>query len=572
MSGRYLIRLGVKAAVESEDPHLPLRRTFARGTVCLWSDEDGIDIDSRGYIVGHLFEKGKPGCRVTRLGKQAREDIIQSSGRALLERYWGGYVAILASPPDQEISILRDPSGALPCLTLHSGEQIIVASDIQLAASLSTRPIQIDYLELARFISGTDQLGRRTCLAAVDEILPGEQLHFLEGRVAAKALWSPWSFTDPLGDGPDLLASLQACLMDCTSSWASCFEHIVLGVSGGLDSSIVAVGVSKVCPDLRCFTMIGPDPDGDESAHARVLTDFLGRPLQRVNYDIDCIDIERPVLPHLPWPVGSLFLQGIEQAHQELVERSPVDAYFAGNGGDGVLCNLSSASPLADRFQAEKFSRGFMRTLRDICDLTGADALTVLRLASRRLTRRRDGFVPHRDILGLTPTIVERLGPAVSHHPWLSDVPKRFPGKWAHVAMITRSHRSIEFHPRTEPPQIAPLLSQPIVELCLAIPTWLWVAGGRDRSMARGAMEDILPRALLKRTGKGGPDGFMHLIYRTRRSEIRSFLRDGLLVANGLLDPSFLDQPFDLSANGRGRVRRMLAFVAAESWARAWSR
>src|SRR3546814_984119 len=86
---------------------------------------------------------------------------------------------------------------------------------------------------------------------------------------------------------------------------------------------------------------------------------------------------------------------------------------------------------------------------------------------------------------------------------WSSDVcasDLTLPGKAAHVAMLARAQKSIELYPRADaPPQIVPLLSQPVVELCLSIPTWQWVHGGRDRAVARAAFAGILPDLLVER-------------------------------------------------------------------------
>src|SRR3546814_13901541 len=94
-------------------------------------------------------------------------------------------------------------------------------------------------------------------------------------------------------------------------------------------------------------------------------------------------------------------------------------------------------------------------------------------------------------------------------HPWLSAPPETLPGKAAHVAMLARAQKSIELYPRADAqPQIVPLLSQPVVELCLSIPTWPWVHGGRARAVARPAFAGLLPAPLLGGPAQGPPHGF----------------------------------------------------------------
>src|SRR3546814_18425449 len=90
----------------------------------------------------------------------------------------------------------------------------------------------------------------------------------------------------------------------------------------------------------------------------------------------------------------------------------------------------------------------------------------------------------------------------------------------------------IELYPRsTAAPQITPLLSQPIVELCLSIPTWQWVRGGRDRAVARAAVADLLPALIAQRRTKGGPTGFLRRVFNARaddRSEERRVGKEGV--------------------------------------------
>lgn len=157
-------------------------------------------------------------------------------------------------------------------------------------------------------------------------------------------------------------------------------------------------------------------------------------------------------------------------------------------------------------------------------------------------------------------------------HPWLEDTEGALPGKIGHVKQIIRAHRGIELYPRAESPvHIAPLLSQPILELCLGIPTWHWVHEGINRAVAREAVRGIVPQQLLKRTSKGGPSGFMAEIFQANRQKAEQMLRDGLLAGAGLLDLSIFEGINPVTASGSDKARRILDLCAAEAWARWWS-
>lgn len=176
-----------------------------------------------------------------------------------------------------------------------------------------------------------------------------------------------------------------------------------------------------------------------------------------------------------------------------------------------------------------------------------------------------------RDLSGLGPAGRAAALDDGDRHPWITAPPRTLPGKAAHVAMLARAQKSIELYPRSSaPPQISPLLSQPIVELCLSIPTWYWVRGGRDRAVARTAFEGLLPELILERRTKGSPSGFIRRVFDAQGEAAIAILRGGRLVEAGLIDPEWLARAGEGLWRDDGRDHRILTFAAAEAWVRWW--
>lgn len=572
MTGGYLVRIANRNS-DPEPISVGLRQVFTRDGVTIWSDEPVVPLGDRGCVIGDLFPAARGSLPVAELDAAARAGVEQTGGRSLLADFWGGYVAVWVGADDRT-RVLRDPSAALPCLYIASEAAIFIASDARQLLNVAAAPARVDYVELARSIVSPDSGGRGTCLHGVCELSAGECLLVYHGLAVPELWWTPWHSVGqtPPRSFADASAELRDVVLDCVGRWTSRRASLVLGVSGGLDSSIVAASSCRSTRDLRCLTMVGPDPDGDETAYARTLTQALSLPLTVRHYDVGAIDLARSVLSHLPRPMGAYFLQGIESAHHAQMRDRQVDAFFTGHGGDAVFCSIRSAAPLLDRLAAEGIGFGLIHTARDIADLTGASFATILRLAARKYARHRRARAAHSDPSGLSAKMVERLEPPTARHPWLTDIPRVPPGTREHVGMVLRSLRNVELYSRDVcAPQIAPLLSQPVIEKCLSVPSWMWIAGGIDRAVARHAFADLLPGALVERTAKGGPDGFMHALYRQRGGEIKALLRSGLLVTHGVLDPAFLDAPDDPSWRGKPVAQRMMAFGIAEAWARAWA-
>ncbi len=81
-----------------------------------------------------------------------------------------------------------------------------------------------------------------------------------------------------------------------------------------------------------------------------------------------------------------------------------------------------------------------------------------------------------------------------------------------------------------------PLLSQPLIELCLRIPTYVLIKNGMDRATARRAFAPDLPPEVVKRRNKGRIDQHLRNVMDANLNFVRDRLLNGRLVKEGLLD------------------------------------
>lgn len=540
---------------------------FGSGNVSIWSREPMQRPDAHSAIIGRLFMGADRPDALAHIGS----DLVAEMGRTLLSNYWGGYVFVHRGR-DGVARVFRDPSGALPCYVKREADRIILAGDItELALPGSGR---VDFGEVARVLSSGDTRGRRTCIDGIDELIAGECLVVTDGAVGLESWWTPWDHVVPRAGVTfeDLAEVLRKTIQSAAGAWARSYSSILLGVSGGLDSSIVAAAAVPAAHRLTCLTLSGPDFDGDERRYAAAMSSHLGLDLREETREISDIDVGRAAAPNHPWPIVPLGRQANEAIHDRMRSQIPIDAFFTGNGGDAVLCSLRSAIPFIDRVLAEGPSARLVSTLLDICLLTGVDRRTVLRHAWDRYRRDSGRHQIRFNAAGLTPNAAKEARAAGVSHPWLLPPRDILPGKTVHAAYLMRAQKSIELYPRAvAPPHVAPLISQPVMELCLSIPTWMWVSGGQNRAVARRAFAGELPSLITARTSKGGPGGLDMLIYRRNKDQLHERLRHGMLARNGILDPALLDVPEDPSWRGVERIQRILEFAAAENWVRWWS-
>jgi asparagine synthase (glutamine-hydrolysing) len=136
------------------------------------------------------------------------------------------------------------------------------------------------------------------------------------------------------------------------------------------------------------------------------------------------------------------------------------------------------------------------------------------------------------------------------------------------LAEVINRHRPI---PRLErAPQHHPLMSQPLMELCLQIPTYLLIKGGKERALAREAFSDHVPSQIIRRRDKGSI--VAHTTQMLRRDEpfVRELLLDGVLAGAGIINPDTL-KPYivDSQPFREEHLLPLLACIAAEVWARS---
>jgi asparagine synthase (glutamine-hydrolysing) len=528
----------------------------------------------RGFVIGTLFPRNGPSRPVKELSRNEAEAILQTKCQHLIDRYWGRYIAVIRAD-DNSFLILRDPSGTLPCLYMASLEDLVLASDASAFVDGGWLKPEIDAAGLARALLLDGLPEEKTALANVRQILPGTCLHVHGSRRSQTVRWNPWSFISIRHDCriEREIETLQRVIQTCVSGWGSLYGRALLGVSGGLDSSIVAACLREGGNDFSCVTLATDDPLGDERSHARSLASHVRHPLFEARYSLHHVDLDKSSVSHLATPSGRLDATVFDKTVVAIANEVGAQAIFTGNGGDNVFYMSHSARPLADRYFVEGLSPGLLLTLRDICKLTGATYRQVLLQAVSAWRQSKTGYVWRTDKSLLSADVVEEFAASSIAHPWLT-VPEgyRLPGKAAHIAMLLRMHYSLDAYKEREGiPVLHPLASQPIVECCLDIPSWHQCEAGRDRSVARRAFEHVLPPALTERKAKGSPQGFTFEIFQHYRNEIRERLLDGYLVNEKLVDSGGIEQMLLPNHQRSGKeIMRLLMLVDTEAWVKRW--
>jgi asparagine synthase (glutamine-hydrolysing) len=537
-------------------------------------ENETVQLGQVGILIGTVFERTGQQLPLRKATDEFCSRATTSGGHSLVQDVWGGFVALLDIDNERALRVIRDPSGAMPCLYLHHGAVTVIASDVETLWNCGLLDTSIDWMAIARGLYSPDLKSASTALYGCRELLPGHRLSLTFSGKIVDIVWSPWNHVNPSAPEPRkvMVERLRETTKTCVARWASAFDNILLGVSGGLDSSIIAAALADQSVPWSAMTMATSAAEGDERRHARKLCDHLNIPLIERYHRLGDIDVTKTSSGHLPRPFGLIFGQSQDKAKQTLAEQFGFDAFFTGQGGDNVFCYMQSATPLVDRLRTNGLSPGALRTLWDIAGLTQTSIWDVAALVPHGLTTKDPRYRWSSDLEVLNHDLVAEFASSFDH-PWLDAPMTALPGKAVHIAKLLRVFSTVDgFSRGSWGPLVTPLLAQPLVELCLSIPTWEWCARGVNRSPVREAFADDLPADLVNRRSKAGPVSFAFEVIEGHRTTLRDFILGGALAEKGLLNLQRLEELLD----GRTLIRPPLHFdimlvAEAEAWARHWT-
>lgn len=543
--------------------------------------------NERGAILGRLFRRlsGDPQqAALAALSASESHAIIASQGRALVRDYWGRYVGFLRDPVSRSRWLIRDPTGALPCQHLEHDGIDVYFNRLEDAESFISRKLSLNRAYLACNIAFRSVCRPDTGLREVSEVLAGECVEHAPRRKTRSLYWDPVAraVDDPIEDREPATRLLHQTVTTCVHAWAACFDGIALRLSGGLDSSIVGACLRRAPsrPTMFAVTEYSAGSNSDERPEARCLAAHLGMALIEKNltgqWALDGLhQLKRSAQP---FPVLR-DLAATTRDLRELRDRG-AEALFDGVGGDELFFH-DAPFPTATDFA---FRRGVHPRLvgiaYDDAFHNRESVWHVLRNAAtygigkRRWSLRSHLQTYHR------PLVAQALREEARRDPYLlplqfQDATQLPPAKlWqAHDLVRLSACAHNPQIPDFAPVRISPLYSQPVIELCLRIATYVLRYGGRDRAIARDAFAAELPARVLKRRDKGGSEEHLLSVLEHNRTLATRLLSDGFLVQEGFLDRARLhtvlsDQPTALDSY----TGELLMYLSIEAWARLfWS-
>lgn len=523
-------------------------------------------VEDRGLLIGRLYRGGSSGERIRALSESECRHAAWSGGKTLLTGSWGSHAAFLRD--EGAVTVLRDPSGAVPVYHFEIDGVRVFVSHAGLARDFGLGARALDEEFLRQWLTYPFLRTSRTGVRGVAELLPGTSCTWRDGKLTVTTLWTPWPSAAPerqMFDFDEAARGLRAALLAAVAAQLRDIRSPLLELSGGLDSSIVAACLAAADLPFRAVNFVTSMPDGDERDYARIMAAAVGAQLEEVHEDERPLELD-PLPDRAFRPALSPVLQPLNRAFCAHARASRAGSFVTGAGGDNLFCYLTTAAPIIDAARALGPIKA-LPTLRDVAELGGCTIWTAasyalqkrLRLARRPIWKRDDSFLS-----------AYAIAAAPDHHPWLDAPAGTPPGKLDHVVSLVRAQYFLEPEYSTGEAILHPLLSQPLMEYCLAVPTWLWLKGGRNRAVARAAFADLLPEEVLLRRTKGRLESMCARAYVANRTRLADLLLDGELARREFLDLDTLRAYLRADGPPQGEAYfRVFDLASLELWLRS---
>jgi len=561
-----LDRAGWQRQVD-EPGRIVLLRGAHRSPVVRMIGEDTI-------LIGHVFDRAATQAgHVASLRAPAGAAPFDIKCAWWVDHGWGAYVAVRHDPEAPcAVELFRDPIGMLDCICWSHGRlRIATSAPEPLLAHAPPPDLAIDWALVAAMLRLPGSAGEALPLTGLASPAPGTILRLSRSDSIVRSLWSPARLARraPTRDAAQILPDLVDA---CVAAWCWTTTRAVGELSGGLDSAIVAAGVARLPtpPAMTWFNYRSTDREGDERRYARAVADRLGLELAETLRDDAAID-ER-LMAAMPTalrpPVASLSL--FHDADLAARGRSlGADTLLTGQGGDALFFQPATPLVAADlAWDARRWRHG-LPAIRDIALWTNRTHWSVLGTALRARLRPSPLAMPALRHDLVAPAF------AAAPHPigWMADTADLPPAKQLQILNLAAARAAFGTSYCSSAMRVVhPLMSQPLLEQILPIPTIDLTEGRRDRALVRRAYRSRLPELLIDRRGKGCLTAFYGRMLAMSAPFLRAYLLDGVLAENGLLQTDRLDALLDADTLMRTNAyTEIIVILVMERWARDWS-
>jgi len=513
---------------------------------------------------GHRFR--------TRSDTEVILHLYEEKGEDALDELNGQFAFAIWDGNRKKLFLARDRMGIRPLFYARAGNDWVFGSEVKVVFAHPGIERKLDVIALDDVFTFWLPLPPRTAFEGIFEVPPAHSLTIDEHGARLQRYWELPGETDRHGlhDEKYYADALRELMVDSTRLQLRADVPVGAYLSGGLDSSVIASLVRNFTSNsLRTFSIRFEDPEFDESAKQKIMSDYLGT--EHTDFTCGYGDIaeafpkviwhtETPILRTAPVPLYLL---------SRLVRENSYKVVLTGEGADEILAGY-------DLFKEAKVRR-FMEACPD-------SRMRPL-LLSRLYPYLRSS--PTRSIAYAKAFFGAPIAPFSrefhSHAPrWnMTSLIKRFysPGLRAEIASSNPAARVAELFgdldrarhldPLTWSQEIEiktllpsyllssqgdrmlmgnsvegrfPFLDHRVVEFALSIPPHIRMKGLTEKYVLRRSMDDILPKEIgkMEKQPYRAPDSRC-FIENDEEGVAEAMLSPECIARNGYFDPKYTE-------------------------------
>lgn len=259
----------------------------------------------------------------------------------------GAFAAARWEPSSRTMTLIRDPFGVRSLYTAEHRGVLYFASELKQILAVADFPAEPDLPALHKYLTFSFVPGEVVPVRGVRRLLPGHVLRAGPGGTRTEPYFTLSEHIDPaLSDVHAAVREIRRLGKRAVRKRLNGEPRVGLYLSGGLDSSAVAVWLQKSGTDVSAFTLDFGAASVEREQAAQVAS-ALGIPLTSVPADGARIAALVPELIHrLDLPFGDA-VTGPHLLLAQAARSAGLSAVFNGEGGDQLFGGWTSKPMVA---------------------------------------------------------------------------------------------------------------------------------------------------------------------------------------------------------------------------------
>ncbi len=247
----------------------------------------------------------------------------------------------------------------IPCYRTSVGPIELVFSDVADLDGVVLPRFRVNKQYLRAFLYSSELQVRDCGIENVTEILAGEFFTLCGTQREQGIWWDPAEIcrTRSIDDFEEASILLSSTTQHCIDSWAAICPNIILWLSGGLDSSVVASSLARspARPHVQCVNRFSEHISEDERIYARLAAASANFPLKEFSWEESQRSFASRLMyaPRIPKPFVPMLMSLVDfEFRNEIASGYGSDTIWTGQGGDHLFMQLRTSVGAADYFDA----------------------------------------------------------------------------------------------------------------------------------------------------------------------------------------------------------------------------